>query len=136
MKRLFIVLVFIITATFLTTGCSVVSIGNGLQYSQQPKIGCVTYINQAMVFQTLGEHFALAKYKNPDGSPMVAAMQTGDGDSPMYDGRVIGGDFVMIDTYTYETVPDEHGRTFIKTVPLMMYKEHYLNQKANKSNEN
>ena len=126
MKRIIAWSTIMILLVSILTGCSILSSANSLQYSSQPKIGCVTYINQATVFQTLGEHFALARYKYPDGSQMVAAMQTGDGDSPMYDGRVIGGEFVMIDTYTYETVPDKYGRSSMKTVPLLLYKDVYL----------
>lgn len=32
----------------------------------------------------------------------------------------------MVDTYTYETVPDHRGRFFEKTVPLVIPLEEYL----------
>ena len=45
----------------------------------------------------------------------------------MYDGRLLANDYVMIDTYTYTTYPDELGRTYSKTVPVVIPKEDYLN---------
>lgn len=127
MKHLsFYLLVFIGAVAFVS--CSSLKTTTSLQYSQQPRLGYVTYISQATVFQTLGEHFALVDYQYTIGKSIVLAMKTGEGDTPMYDDRVIGGDFVMIDTYSYTTVPDEYGRSSVKTVPLMLYKEEYLKQ--------
>ena len=45
---------------------------------------------------------------------------------PFYDDQLISGKYVMVDTYTYETVPDFRERVFERTVPLVIPLEEYL----------
>jgi hypothetical protein len=137
LSRLFCV---ISLCVLFVVGCSVtipsqthndqspVSVKSYLPYNVQPKVGHITMIRDALVFQVLEKHFALADVAmyNVGVSKMVVAIRMGEDDSPMYDSRVLSGEFVMIDTYTYTTVPDEYGRTFSKTVPVVIPRADYL----------
>ena len=51
---------------------------------------------------------------------VLFAVSTSDSFDPLYDDLKISGEFVMIKTYTYETLEDEYGRTKIKTIPLVV----------------
>ena len=51
---------------------------------------------------------------------MVIAIRTSDKFYPVYDGEIISGAVVMTTTYTYETREDEHGRSRMKTVPVVI----------------
>ena len=100
-----------------------------LPYNPQPRVGYVTTIRNAEIFQTLEDHFALANWTLFYGSltrKLIVAIRCNEADSPMYDGRVLSGEYVMVDTYTYTTYPDELGRTFSKTVPIVIPREDYL----------
>ena len=85
-------------------------------------IGKPTYISNYYVLQTLDAHFALVA---DNTSRLIIAVNTSDSFHPFYDKEKVSGWFVMIDTYTYETVPDKYGRTFIKTIPLVVPKQDY-----------
>ncbi len=143
MKRLFSLIWAIVLLCPSVVSCSVTNAATSttnthptystystyLPYNPQPKVGYVTTIRSAVVFQTLEEHFALANwtcYYGSDTRELIVAIRCDDTDSPMYDGRVLGGDFVMVETYNYTTYPDELGRTFSKTVPVVVPKEDYL----------
>lgn len=88
-------------------------------------VGKTTRISNYRVLQTLNSHFALALDESPTPNIMVVAIRTSENHSPFYDGQKIGGLFVMIDTYTYETNPDNNGVTRVKTVPLIIPKDDY-----------
>ena len=90
-------------------------------------LGKTTRLYNFMVMQC-SEHFALAMETKLVASPLIVAIKTSDSFEPFYDGKAISGYFVMIDTYTYETVPDENGRTRMKTVPLVVPREEYNGQ--------
>ena len=89
----------------------------------QFSIGTTYSITDYRIIQTINPHLGLAK----SASGLVLAVQTSDSFDPFYDNLFISGQFVMISTYTYSTVPDEYGRVFSKTVPLVVplrdYKE-------------
>lgn len=81
-----------------------------------------TSISDYVVFQTAenGE-FGLAT--NPYNG-MVIAVRSSSLFFPLYYQRAIKGMVIMIDTYSYETVPDEQGRTKRLTVPVVVpYRE-------------
>ena len=82
-----------------------------------------TYVANYKVFQTLNERFALAMAQ---GGNMVIAIRTSTDFDPFYDGMTITTNLVMVDTYTYETVPDENGRRSVKTVPLVIPRDDYI----------
>lgn len=80
-----------------------------------------TSISDYQIIQTLDADFGLAM--NPYNG-MVIALKSSSQFYPIYDKKVIKGTFVMIDTYSYETVKNEIGNSKIKTVPLVIpYKE-------------
>ena len=85
------------------------------------EVGGATYLDGYKVFQTLTRNFGLAR--NDDF--MVVAIKSSSEFAPIYDGERLSGLVVMIDTYTYETVKDEHGRSTIKTVPLVVPHKEY-----------
>jgi len=130
MKRGLIILYVLMT---LLSGCSsstsLLKTTNSLQVAPygQFAIDKVSYVSEYKVFQTLDKHFGLAVETNGDG--MVIALRTSDDYDPIYDGLRFSGAYVMVETYTYETVPDEKGRTRVKTVPVVIPKDDYLKQK-------
>ena len=79
------------------------------------EIGKKTNLNGSRIFQTLGKREGLAVL---DGTVFYYAISS-DFD-PLYDNEHLTGWGVMIDTYCYETVPDEYGRTKIKYVPYVI----------------
>ena len=89
-------------------------------------------ISSFVVFQTLDSDFALAKNHN---SQMVIAIRSSKTFNPLFDGKVIRGPFVMADTYSYETVKDDHGRSSYKTVPLMIPAAEYKQMQRELGNE-
>ena len=109
---------------YILCGCSVMSNSYTLPTSTQFAMGKGTYISNYRIIQTLNEHFALAA-DNRVGSNMIIAVRTSGGFDPFYDEEIISGQFVMVDTYTYETVPDDNGRTRAKTVPLVVPRADY-----------
>lgn len=90
-------------------------------------VGKYTYISNYYVFQTVDTHFALVADNRP--SRLIIAIRTSDYFNSFYDKKRIDGWFVMVDTYTYETVPDKYGRTQIKTIPLVVPKEDYIHHR-------
>lgn len=83
----------------------------------------VTVIN-ASIIQTINPHFGIAAV--PSG--LIFAVSTSDSFDPLYDELRISGQFVMTQTYTYETRPDEYGRTKIKTIPVIVPLRDYKNK--------
>lgn len=88
-------------------------------------MGKSTYITNYRVLQTINPHFALAIDNRMVTNRLVIAIRTSEQSDPFYDGQTISGSFVMVDTYTYETNPDEYGRTRVPTVPLVVPKDEY-----------
>lgn len=83
----------------------------------------VTVIN-AYIIQTINPHLGIAAV--PSG--LIFAVSTSDSFDPLYDELRISGQFVMTQTYTYETRPDEYGRTKIKTIPVIVPLRDYKNK--------
>ena len=120
--RLFIVAII---ATILC-GC-----GSTASYSSSPHrfvMGRATFITNYRVFQTISPHFALAIDNRVVTNRLVIAIRTSEESDPFYDGQTIAGSYVMVDTYTYETNPDEYGRTRVPTVPLVVPRNEYNKQ--------
>ena len=90
------------------------------------KIGKTTMISHYEVFQTLDGTFGLAK--NPYNG-MVIAIKSATQFAPIYDGETISGVVVMTDTYSYDSIIDDNGRTFTRTVPLVVPYKEYSNQR-------
>jgi hypothetical protein len=113
-------------ALLVCSGCSVGSSSlRGPNSASSFKIGKTVMISSFVVFQTLDSDFALAKNYN---SQMVIAIRSSKTFNPLFDGKVIRGPFVMADTYSYETVKDDYGRSSYKTVPLMIPAAEYKQQ--------
>ncbi len=139
MKRIIILL--LATFAISLTSCSVTSTSSTtsssyLAYSDPRTEGLyakgntqfvlnktVTVIN-ASIIQTINPHFGIAAV--PSG--LIFAVSTSDSFGPLYDGLRISGQFVMTQTYTYETRPDEYGRTKIKTIPVIVPLRDYKNK--------
>lgn len=113
----------LITAVLCGCGSS-----NRTTSTNQFSLGKYTYISNYYVLQTLDTHFALAA-DNRASSLVIVAIRTSDYFNPFYDKKRVDGWFVMVDTYTYETMPDKYGRTQIKTVPLVVPKDDYVNNR-------
>ncbi len=99
-----------------------------MQYSVNSNrfsLGKATYISDYRVIQTIDSHFALLVNMRNATSPFVIALRTSKAFEPFYDGQYFRGTVVMVDTYSYETRPDEYYRTMNKTVPLVVPKSDY-----------
>ena len=83
-------------------------------------------ISSYQIFQTLDSNFGLAK--NPYNG-MIIAVKSSSSFYPIYDGETISGSVVMIDTYSYDSIIDENGRTFTRTVPIVVPYKEYTNQR-------
>lgn len=139
MKR--IIILSLATVAFSLTSCSVANTSpttssSYLAYSNPRTEGLyakgdtqfvldktVTVIN-ASIIQTINPHFGIAAV--PSG--LIFAVSTSDSFDPLYDELRISGQFVMTQTYTYETRPDECGRTKIKTIPVIVPLRDYKNK--------
>lgn len=114
---------------FLLVIIAILLCGCGTSYystsSNQFSMGKTSYISNYRVLQTINTHFVLATDTKIVASPMIVAIRTSDEANPFYDNQMISGGFVMVDTYTYDTVPDENGRSRRKTVPLLIPKAEY-----------
>lgn len=129
MKR--IIIVFIATVAFVLTGCS-----SYLAYSNPRTEGLyakgdtqfvldkTVTVSNARIIQTINPHFGITAV--PSG--LIFAVSTSDSFDPLYDELRISGQFVMTQTYTYETRPDEYGRTIIKTIPVIVPLRDYKNK--------
>ena len=112
MKKL--VLALILFVCLLNTSCSST---NHVPSSQVKFL----YVK---VFQTLSRTEALARCRDNYGfsGDVVKVISY---DEPLFDGKELRGGFVFLTTYSYETVPDEYGRTFMKTVPVYINRFEY-----------
>ena len=71
------------------------------------------------VFQTLSRNEALC---TQEGSNSIDVYKIVTETNILYDGQIIGGTWVLVDTYTYET-KDERIKTVPVFMPLSEYKE-------------
>ena len=71
------------------------------------------------VFQTLSRSEALC---TQEGSNSIDVYKIVTETNILYDGQIIGGTWVLVDTYTYET-KDERIKTVPVFMPLSEYKE-------------
>ena len=100
-------------AVLLVTACGTSKYGIKSTAPDEFKVGYSTWIFEYTVFQRL--------------EPIIAVRaHEGFKYYPFYDDQLISGKYVMVDTYTYETVPDFRGRVFERTVPLVIPLEEYL----------
>ena len=80
-------------------------------------IGDTCYL-RVKIFQALNSHEALAK-SNENNSIVVKLITTEDA---FFDGKVLSGEYIMVDTYTYTYKPDTKKETeeYVKTVPVFI----------------
>lgn len=104
--------------SFFISGCAI----SYSDYKEDRfKLFRTTTIENYTVGQVLKPDFCLAV--NPYNR-MVIAIKSSSQFFPFYYRQAIKGTFMMIDTYSYETLPDENGRTQYLTVPVVVpYKE-------------
>ena len=112
-------------AVLLATACGTSKYGIKSTAPDDFKVGQSTWIFQYTVFQRLAPGFCLVESSFSD---QIIAVRAHEGFEyyPFYDKQLISGKYVMVDTYTYETVPDHRGRVFERTVPLVIPLEEYL----------
>ncbi|MCR4860565.1 MAG: hypothetical protein K5910_07880 [Bacteroidales bacterium] len=84
--------------------------------------GKSTYITNYRIMRTISPHLALAVDNRPVDNKLVIAVRTSPGSGPLYDGQIISGRFVMVDTYTYT---EGFGRRNRITVPLVVPRADY-----------
>ena len=109
----------------LATACGTSKYGIKSTAPDEFKVGYSTWIFEYTVFQRLEPGFCLVQSSFSD---QIIAVRAHEGFKyyPFYDDQLISGKYVMVDTYTYETVPDFRGRVFERTVPLVIPLEEYL----------
>ena len=117
--------IIVAVAVLLATACGTSKYGIKSTAPDDFKVGQSTWIFQYTVFQRLEPGFCLVESSFSD---QIIAVRAHEGFEyyPFYDKQLISGKYVMVDTYTYETVPDHRGRVFEKTVPLVIPLEEYL----------
>lgn len=117
--------IIVAVAVLLATACGTSKYGIKSTAPDDFKMGQSTWIFQYTVFQRLEPGFCLVESSFSD---QIIAVRAHEGFEyyPFYDKQLISGKYVMVDTYTYETVPDFRGRSFEKTVPLVIPLEEYL----------
>ena len=93
-------------------------------------IGDKCYL-KATIFQAVNSHEALATTSRELNSIVVKLITSED---TYYDGKIVSGTFIMVDTYTYESKQE-----IVKTVPVFIkvseYKEPKLLQEQEKKPE-
>ena len=117
--------IMVALTVLLATACGTSKYGIKSTGPDDFKRGQSTWIYRYMVFQTLEPGLCLVK---SSFSEQIVAIRAQEGFEyyPFYDGQEVSGKYVMIDSYTYETVPDLLGRRFERTVPLVIPLEEYL----------
>ena len=110
-------LLFLALFILLISSCGISNSASRSDSNQYFRIGKTSHITNYEVIQTLDKDFGLAMNRN---TLMVIAIRTSDKFYPVYDGEIISGAVVMTTTYTYETREDEHGRSRMKTVPVVI----------------
>lgn len=110
---------FLIIGLLLLSGCAAQKRLVRIGHSPEFRIDWYTPVKNYKVIQILDPNFFLA-VDDAVVRPSVMAVSIPDEEGPVYDGQKIEGLYVMIDTYTYETVSGEN-----KTVPLVVSIHHY-----------
>ena len=112
-------------AVLLATACGTSKYGIKSTGPDDFKRGQSTWIYRYMVFQTLEPGLCLVR---SSFSEQIVAIRADENCKyyPFYDQQEISGKYVMVDSYTYETIPDLLGRRFERTVPLVIPLEEYL----------
>ena len=102
-----------ISILFLLSSCSVFD----LTSLSNATIGDKCYLN-VKIFQALNSHEALAK--GFENNSIVVKLITSE--DTFFDGKVLKGEYIMVDTYTYTYKPDAQKGTeeYIKTVPVFI----------------
>ena len=111
MKRK-LLLLFFISTLLCVSSCSIFRTP-----LNSASIGDKCYLN-VKIFQAFNSHEALAK-GSTDNSIVVKLITTED---VFYDGKVLRGEYIMVDTYTYTYKPDAKKETeeYVKTVPVFI----------------
>ena len=115
MRKIVKHLIMLLAVSLLLSSCGIFSIGA----ASGKNIGdrCVLKLE---VFQTLSRNEALcietSLYSSNDVYKIITESNL------LYDGQVISGTWVLVDTYTYET-KDERIKTVPVFMPLSEYKE-------------
>lgn len=122
MKKRFL---FWMILSILISSCGV-SRSDGVVRADNFKIGRTTRISNYQVFQTLDSTFGLAQNSY---NGMIIAIKSSSQFTPIYDGEMIFGPVVMTDTYSYDSIIDDNGRTFTRTVPVVVPYKEYSNQR-------
>ena len=117
--------IIVAVAVLLAIACGTSKYGIKSTAPDDFKMGQSTWIFQYTVFQRLEPGLCLVESSFSD---QIIAVRAHEGFEyyPFYDKQLISGKCVMVDTYTYETIPDFRGRSFEKTVPLVIPLEEYL----------
>ena len=117
--------IIVAVAVLLATACGTSKYGIKSTAPDDFKMGQSTWIFQYTVFQRLEPGFCLVESSFSD---QIIAVRAHEGFEyyPFYDKQLISGKYVMVDTHTYETIQDFRGRSFEKTVPLVIPLEEYL----------
>ena len=118
MKEIVKHLIMLLTASLLLSSCGIVT--NTGTVSTTTKLGDRCNM-ELKVFQTLSRSEALC---TQEGSNSIDVYKIVTETNILYDGQIIGGTWVLVDTYTYET-KDER----IKTVPVFMSLSEYKERK-------
>ena len=110
-------LIMLLAVSLLLSSCGIFSIGaaSGKQLGDKCDL-------KLEVFQTLSRNEALCMEKSLYSSNDVYKIITES--NLLYDGQVISGRWVLVDTYTYETKDNR-----IKTVPVLMPLSEYKERK-------
>ncbi|MGN1232904.1 MAG: hypothetical protein ACI4UJ_05590 [Candidatus Cryptobacteroides sp.] len=109
MKEIVKRLIMLLTASLLLSSCGIVT--NTGTVSTTTKLGDRCNM-KLKVFQTLSRSEALC---TQEGSHSIDVYKIVTETNILYDGQIIGGTWVLVDTYTYETKDNR-----IKTVPVLM----------------
>ena len=117
MKEIVKHLIMLLTASLLLSSCGIVT--NTGTVSTTTKLGDRCNM-ELKVFQTLSRSEALCMETRLYSSNDVYKIITES--NLLYDGQVISGTWVLVDTYTYET-KDERIKTVPVFMPLSEYKE-------------
>ena len=111
MKKTTLLLSTLIILLFLSS-CSIITRAS----LSNASIGDKCYLN-ATIFQAVNSHEALATTSQVPNSIVVKLITSED---TFYDGKRVSGNFIMVDTYTYENKQET-----IKTVPVFIKVSEY-----------
>ena len=104
-------LIMLLAVSLLLSSCGIVTNTASTSNTIGTKLGDRCNLN-LKVFQTLSKTEALC---TQEGSYSIDVYKIVTETNILYDGQIIGGTWVLVDTYTYETKDNS-----IKTVPVLM----------------